>query len=728
MSATIQLDDDFFVCSICDDSFSDPRSLPCLHCFCHQCLQQHINYSATLSPPSFLCPLCRGLALVPAERAPPSTWADCFPRNFLMKELMGKRASGTQSASPVAAAGGLQTDARDFWCLDHPDCPLNMFCVSCKATSCGKCMLSKHSNCSVVKLVSQGKSPTEDIGIFVERLKTEITSVQDRERCIQDELAYLTGQTEKVRRRIHEHITRFYTMLEEEKKNLLLRMDTEYETLTKGLETQHLKAKDHLAQLRNLTSAAMETMTQNSDTIEQLTRRIQKTLASVSSAEKLQRMRITFTPDFSCLDKDFSLGSVNFYNSSVPASAGVSVTVPRSRSSDCMSSCQAESVALRQHTNTVLRSASVPWFDESWSKGELGRVDEQQTSPFTRNPGGDSGQPNATVRSTRRGNYTQSLESASRIRNSAPVALPGGESDAELVQPVMAPEVPDNVPSPRNSYSGYELVVDLNTDSDENAFTQKKLLPSSVMQTFLLSTGDDESLPVVTSIVVLSGGLFMVADAANKSVKIFNNDGLCSSISFQYQPHGLAAASEDRALVSFPEQKKIVVISVGKELKIVNTIQSIKSYSRLMHYRPGMTAALCTDTSSLDILSLQGKVMKTFSVFDSRHVDIPFSVVQNQGFVILDSTNSNLIWKSRTGSTTCQATVDFIKCRVVSDLSCDLLGNVYIVQDGGVVRVTSKGDYSGHLDNVFSCQAICFSPSGHLYVAEIGGHCKVHSL
>ncbi|XP_067649783.1 E3 ubiquitin-protein ligase TRIM56-like [Haliotis asinina] len=723
MSATIQLDDDFFVCSICNDSFSDPRSLPCLHSFCHQCLQQHINYSATFSPPSFLCPVCRGLVLVPSQRAPPSTWADCFPGNFLMKDLMARRASGSQSASPAAASGDLQAVARDVWCLEHPNCPLNMFCVSCEATSCGKCMLSKHINCSVVKLVSQGKSPTEDIGIFVERLKSEIKSVQDRERCIQDELAYFEGQAEKVRTRIHEHITRFYTMLEEEKRKLLFRMDTEYQNLTKGLASEQHKAKDHLAQLKNLISAAAETLTQDPDTIRQMARRIENTLASVSSAEKLQRMRISFSPDFSCLDKDFSLGSVRFYNSRVPASAGVTATVPRSRSSDCMSSCQEEPVALRQHTTSVLRSTSVPCFDESWRREELGRVNEQ-TSSVTRIPGVERGHPDSTVG----GNCTQHRESASRIRHSAPVFLPSGESDAELAQPVMTPEVPENVSSSRNSYNGCKLAVDLNTDSGESAFAQKKLIPSSVMQTYQLSTSDDESLPVVTSIVVLSGELFMVADEANKSVKIFNKDGLCSSVSFQYKPHGLAAASEDRALVSFPDQRKIVVISVGKELKVISTIQSTKSYSRLKHYRPGMTAALHTDTSSLDILSLQGKVMKTFNVFDSRRVDIPFSVDKNQGFVILDSSNSNLIWKSRTGNTTCQATVECIKRRVVSDLACDLLGNVYIVQDGGVVKVTSKGDYSGDVVNVFSCQAICFYPSGHLFVAEIGGHCKVHSL
>ncbi|XP_048239199.1 E3 ubiquitin-protein ligase TRIM56-like [Haliotis rufescens] len=735
MSATIQLDDDFFVCSICNDNFSDPRSLPCLHSFCHQCLRQHINYSATLSPPSFLCPVCRGVTLVPAEGAPPSSWADFFPGNFLMKELMGKRVAGTPGTSPGDTAGGSPAGAREYWCVDHPDCPLNMFCVSCKASSCRKCMFSKHIHCSVtVKLIPQGKSTTEDMGIFVERLKREITSVRDQEICIQDELAYLAGQAEKARTGIHKHITKFYSMLENAKKKLLSKIDTEYDHLTRSLENQHIAAKEHLEQLRNSMSAATAIRNQDSDTTEQLKRKIQKTLTSVSSAESLQyeRMRISFTPDFSWLDKDFSLGSVAFYNSRVPASDGVSADMPRSLSSDCVPPCREEAVSLRHHTNTMLRSTSVPWFNESWSKRELGIVNEHPMNPVTPYLGRDSDESNIPVLATGGGSSALPLVDTSLFRHSAPVIYPGGERDPELVQPTPSPQVPDNESSSkqptRNSYSGYELVVDLNTDSDECASTQKKLISFNVMRTYQLSTSDDESLPVVKSIVALSEELFMVTDAANKSVKIFNQDGLCSSISFQSQPYGLAVASQDRALVSFPENKKIVVISVGKELKIISTIQSTKSYTRLMHYRPGMTAALCADSASLDVLSLQGKVMKTFRVFDRLREDIPFSVDIKQGFVIWDSTNSSLIWKSKTGSTTCQATSEYVKNRIVSGLACDLLGNVYIVQDGGVVKVTSKGDYSGDVDHVFSCQSICFSPRGHLYVAEIGGHCKVHSL
>ena len=41
-------------CGICLELFQDPRSLPCLHTFCLECLQRLLNKNHSLK-----CPVCR---------------------------------------------------------------------------------------------------------------------------------------------------------------------------------------------------------------------------------------------------------------------------------------------------------------------------------------------------------------------------------------------------------------------------------------------------------------------------------------------------------------------------------------------------------------------------------------------------------------------------------------------------------------------------------------------
>lgn len=44
-------------CAICQSTFKEPRTLKCLHTFCHHCLQQHISILGQNG--KFLCPSCR---------------------------------------------------------------------------------------------------------------------------------------------------------------------------------------------------------------------------------------------------------------------------------------------------------------------------------------------------------------------------------------------------------------------------------------------------------------------------------------------------------------------------------------------------------------------------------------------------------------------------------------------------------------------------------------------
>ncbi|XP_033732862.1 uncharacterized protein LOC117322198 [Pecten maximus] len=80
-------------CPICLDTFERPKALPCLHTFCFECLDSFIAEKADKSIfrmpiTSFPCPICRRDSSPRDANKHHKDWADQFPTNNIMLELI----------------------------------------------------------------------------------------------------------------------------------------------------------------------------------------------------------------------------------------------------------------------------------------------------------------------------------------------------------------------------------------------------------------------------------------------------------------------------------------------------------------------------------------------------------------------------------------------------------------------------------------------------------------
>lgn len=73
---------DIIECCICNEVFTDPRTLPCMHTFCLGCLQKIDLQSSKKAGQTFPCPVCRKEFAVPA-----AGWTS-IQKNFFMKRLV----------------------------------------------------------------------------------------------------------------------------------------------------------------------------------------------------------------------------------------------------------------------------------------------------------------------------------------------------------------------------------------------------------------------------------------------------------------------------------------------------------------------------------------------------------------------------------------------------------------------------------------------------------------
>ncbi|XP_072041228.1 tripartite motif-containing protein 2-like [Amphiura filiformis] len=97
---------DLLECGICLNRYKKPRGLPCLHCFCHNCLEKHCKGQKTV-----LCPNCKRPTAIPKEGV------SGFPAHFIintLKDTLDKAKGAVQDA----ACGNCNLKKATAYCMD----------------------------------------------------------------------------------------------------------------------------------------------------------------------------------------------------------------------------------------------------------------------------------------------------------------------------------------------------------------------------------------------------------------------------------------------------------------------------------------------------------------------------------------------------------------------------------------------------------------------------------
>jgi len=119
---------DLTKCSICLEDFKDPKSLPCLHTFCLECLTSHCRDK--LPGDELLCPVCRNSCQVP------EAGISAFPLNFFINDLLFAQKAAKPAVDELLLCecclelnGGKKTGIA----------AATKYCVDCSQHVCEKC-------------------------------------------------------------------------------------------------------------------------------------------------------------------------------------------------------------------------------------------------------------------------------------------------------------------------------------------------------------------------------------------------------------------------------------------------------------------------------------------------------------------------------------------------------------------------------------------------------------
>ena len=209
-------------CSICCDTFKDPRTLPCQHTYCLQCI---LGFVANEQPGDrATCPLCRN------EFTIPNNGANGLPKNFFIEQLkcvakLHPTSMHCEACSEAGSATGKTavrycTECRQRFCRAcadshpqiratsshrlveitdgeircekstklaavmncerHPGKPLEFYCSDCNEVTCATCFVTfhhvkKHACCDVNSVTDEFRghitSDAAELSKTVERFR-----------------------------------------------------------------------------------------------------------------------------------------------------------------------------------------------------------------------------------------------------------------------------------------------------------------------------------------------------------------------------------------------------------------------------------------------------------------------------------------------------------------------------------------------------------------------------
>lgn len=169
---------DNFVCAICLDEWinSDPRSLPCQHTFCFECLENLPLNSSRLT-----CPLCsRNVFIENGE-------ISRLPKNIFKSNI---RKTDKKIDSPCEK----HNQSCIFYCIDHNE---NNLCINCLENDHSNCQF--HSMDKEIEYEKKLKSSLEQERLLEEELmKILLKKKKEMIEKVEDEIQYFSNQIHHV--------------------------------------------------------------------------------------------------------------------------------------------------------------------------------------------------------------------------------------------------------------------------------------------------------------------------------------------------------------------------------------------------------------------------------------------------------------------------------------------------------------------------------------------------
>ena len=211
-------------CPLCLETVKDPKTLPCLHSFCLQCIDKHARYAKRKLETTIKCPVCQACFQIPegdtfgslptsfhlnrlvdllalrdgsqeAQRCnscEENNTATCYCfvcQNFLCKDCFDahQRLRATRGHRNVLIENLQAQDVEDLMhrpamCTKkyHENEPLDYYCRDCSVCICHKCSIVSHNRHTLVDLQEAAEEQKMQMTQVFARVKEKLVTVESK--------------------------------------------------------------------------------------------------------------------------------------------------------------------------------------------------------------------------------------------------------------------------------------------------------------------------------------------------------------------------------------------------------------------------------------------------------------------------------------------------------------------------------------------------------------------
>lgn len=221
-------------CSVCLETYNDPKILECFHIFCQKCLDRIYQKHAI---PGFLsCPNCR--QVTPIAKLHPA-----FHINSLL-EIVNQH-----TANPMCPSAGEVVEYRKFCdppsssiicCSDHDGRVAELYCETCKKMICLRCVIrgAQHNSHDYKDIDESFEKYVEDITPFLEPMEKKMLAVNSVLSSLSDFHEKIAQEHKVIKSDIRENMKQMHDLIDQREKDLFRELNDIITMKLKGISLQ----------------------------------------------------------------------------------------------------------------------------------------------------------------------------------------------------------------------------------------------------------------------------------------------------------------------------------------------------------------------------------------------------------------------------------------------------------------------------------------------------------
>ena len=241
-------------CSICLDTFTDPKLLQCFHVYCQQCLVS-LGVRDQQGQLSLTCPTCRQVTPIPPRGV--ADLQSAFHINHLLEIQDFFKNHQNPTADLEGAVGGTVVEktpknAAQF-CYQHVKKELELYCETCGELICYKCVIKggKHQSHDYEELDQAFEKYKEEITSLIEPMEKQVVIIKKALALIEQRCGEISDQRAAIENNVHITFRRLREVLTVRETELIGQLHQMTQGKLKGLAAKSDQIETTLAQLNS---------------------------------------------------------------------------------------------------------------------------------------------------------------------------------------------------------------------------------------------------------------------------------------------------------------------------------------------------------------------------------------------------------------------------------------------------------------------------------------------